>query len=170
MKQGLLHWKMTSFLPKLIQPKTPESSHKGAGGCRLIFPDGRELLGLLVVTGKSVDPALNQNQPKLRVLVLSVPLQMLTDGNSLLDQMVQILRNFRCQTWKRPSTIRIQKPLWKLLVSNRWFWLAFSQRKYCSNNHIPGFQETKIRDAMSNNICIRLLTKRKFKYNPNNKS
>jgi len=26
---------MTSFLPKLIRPKTPESSNKGAGGCRL---------------------------------------------------------------------------------------------------------------------------------------
>jgi len=47
-----------------------------------------------------VDPALDQNQPELRVLVLPVPLQVLADGDSLLDEVVKILWDFRCKTWK----------------------------------------------------------------------
>lgn len=61
----------------------------------LLLPDGWELLGLLVVASKSVDSALNKNQPKFGVLVLSIPLQMLPDGNSFLDEVVQVLRNLR---------------------------------------------------------------------------
>lgn len=64
----------------------------------LLFPDWWELLSLLVVTSKSVDPALDQNQPKLGVFVLSVPLQMLTNSHSLLDKVVEILGNFRSKT------------------------------------------------------------------------
>jgi len=43
----------------------------------LLLPDWWELLGLLVVASKSVDSALNKNQPELGVLVLPVPLKML---------------------------------------------------------------------------------------------
>lgn len=63
----------------------------------LLLPDRWELLSLLVVASKPVDPALHKNQPELGVLILPVPLQMLTDRDSLLDQMVQILRNLRCK-------------------------------------------------------------------------
>ena len=41
--------------------------------------------------GQTVDPALNQNQPELGISILPVPLEMLPDGDCLLDQMVAIL-------------------------------------------------------------------------------
>lgn len=61
----------------------------------LLFPDRCKLLCLLVVASKPVDPALNKDQPELGILILPVPFQMFPDGNSLLDEMVQILRDFR---------------------------------------------------------------------------
>jgi len=45
-----------------------------------------------------VDSGLNQNQSELGVLVLSVSLQVLSNGDSLLDQVVQVLWNSRSQT------------------------------------------------------------------------
>lgn len=54
----------------------------------LLFPDRGKLLGLLVIASKSVNPALNQDQPKFGILILPVPLQMLPDGNSFLNEMV----------------------------------------------------------------------------------
>jgi len=51
------------------------------------------LLGLLVVTGKTMDTAFNENETELRVLVLSVLFQVLADSDSLLDEVVQILRD-----------------------------------------------------------------------------
>ena len=41
--------------------------------------------------GQSVDSALHQNQPELGVFVLPVSLQMLPDGDGLLDQVVHVL-------------------------------------------------------------------------------
>jgi hypothetical protein len=38
-----------------------------------------------------VDTRLNENKTELGVLVLAVTLEVLTDGNSLLDEVVQIL-------------------------------------------------------------------------------
>ena len=38
-----------------------------------------------------MDSALNKNEPELSILVLPVPLQMLPDGDCLLDQMVAVL-------------------------------------------------------------------------------
>ncbi len=42
-----------------------------------------------------MNSALNENQSELGVFVLSVSLKMLSDGDGLLDQMVQILRKLR---------------------------------------------------------------------------
>lgn len=64
----------------------------------LLFPDRRKLLGFLVVASKPVNPAFNKNQAELGILVLPVPFQMLPNSNSLLDEVVQILRNFRCES------------------------------------------------------------------------
>ena len=43
------------------------------------------------VPGQSVDSALDKNQPELGVFVLPVSLQMLPDGDGLLDQVVHVL-------------------------------------------------------------------------------
>ena len=64
-------------------------------GRNLLFPYRWKLLCLLVVASKAMNPALNQNQPKLRIFILSIPLQMLPYWDCFLDEMVQILRNFR---------------------------------------------------------------------------
>jgi hypothetical protein len=91
----------------------------GAGGGGLVLPGGREDRDGLVVAGETVDTGLDQNQSELGVLVLSVALEVLADGDSLcgngqyrllpklssawrmeqeqtylLDQHVQILREF----------------------------------------------------------------------------
>jgi hypothetical protein len=65
----------------------------------LLLSCGWELLGALVVSGKSVDSALYQIKTELGVLVLAVSLQMLSHSDSLLDQVIQILRNFGAKTW-----------------------------------------------------------------------
>nr|GMC61995.1 wall-associated kinase family protein [Ipomoea batatas] len=65
----------------------------------LLFPNWWELLGLLVVAGKAVDPALNQNETELGVLVLSIPLQVLPDCYSLLNEVVEILWNLRSKPY-----------------------------------------------------------------------
>jgi hypothetical protein len=45
-----------------------------------------------------VDTRFDKNQTVLGVLVLSVTFQVLTDGNSLLDEVVQIFRDFGSKT------------------------------------------------------------------------
>ena len=65
----------------------------------LLLPGGRKLLSTLVVTGETVNTALDQNQTELGVAVLSVALQVLSDGDGLLDQEVHILRKRRSQSW-----------------------------------------------------------------------
>lgn len=67
------------------------------GSSDLLLPGGRELLGALVVAGKAVDPALNENEPEFGILVLPVPLQMLPNRHCLLDEEVQVLRDLRRQ-------------------------------------------------------------------------
>ena len=79
-------------------------SHKGAGGGRLVFPDRGELLCLLVITSKPVNPALNKDQSELGILVLPVPFQMLPNCNGLLDEVVKILRNFRGKSMSLEDT------------------------------------------------------------------
>ena len=55
----------------------------------------RILVIVLVVSSKVINPAFNQNQSELGVLVLLVPLQMLSNSNNFLNHVVQILRNLR---------------------------------------------------------------------------
>ncbi len=45
-----------------------------------------------------MDARLNQNQTVLRVLVATVALEMLADRNSLLNKVVEILRDLRGET------------------------------------------------------------------------
>jgi hypothetical protein len=57
----------------------------GGGGGRLISPGWWENTDSLVVAGQAVDAGLDENQAELGVLVLTVALKVLADGNSLLN-------------------------------------------------------------------------------------
>lgn len=58
-------------------------SHNSAGSRALVPPSGREDTDCLVVTRQTVDSRLDQNEAELRVLVFSVALEVLADGDSL---------------------------------------------------------------------------------------
>lgn len=53
----------------------------------------------LVIARETVDARLDQNQAELGVLVLAIRLKVLTHGDSLLDQMPEVLRDGRCKAW-----------------------------------------------------------------------
>jgi len=72
-------------------------SEESRGGLSLVLPAGRKGLDTTVVASQSVDLRFVQDQTKLRVLVLGVLLQVLTDGDGLLDQMMQVFRDRRRQ-------------------------------------------------------------------------
>lgn len=55
----------------------------GAGGCALVFPVGLQNTNSLVVSAEAVDSRLNENKAELGVLVLSVALEVLADGDGL---------------------------------------------------------------------------------------
>lgn len=79
-----------------IKPNNLCNQSGSSGG--FIFPGSRELLGKAVVSGQSVNSALDENESKLGVLVLSVTVKVLADGHCLLDKHVEILRNFRSKS------------------------------------------------------------------------
>ncbi len=54
-----------------------------------------------------MDTGLDQNETELGIEVLAVNLQMLTDGNGLLDQEVQILRDLGSETCIKSHENRI---------------------------------------------------------------
>ena len=85
---------------------TRSSSNEGGGGGRVVLEGGRNLLLGLIVASKPVDPRLNQDKAELGVLVLAVGLQVLADGDSLLDQVPQVLRDLWCKTFTGCETLR----------------------------------------------------------------
>lgn len=74
--------------------------NEGRGGGRLVLPDGRQLASALVVAGQAVDARLDENEAILGVLVLAVALKMLADRDGLLDEVVEILGDFRSETYR----------------------------------------------------------------------
>jgi hypothetical protein len=85
--------------------RQPSSSNEGGCGRRVILEARRDLLLRLVVASEAVDTGLDENEAELRVLVLAVDLKVLADGDGLLDEVPEVLRNRGCETWKiRRST------------------------------------------------------------------
>ena len=66
-------------------------SDQGVGSLGDISPGGTEGLDVTVVTGKSVDSGLDTNESELSISVGTVSLQMLSDVDGLLDEVVEIL-------------------------------------------------------------------------------
>lgn len=71
-------------------PPSNKYTRKSQRGNKL-FPDRGQDTNGLVVAGKTVDPGLDENETELGVLVLAVALKVLSDGDGLLDQHVQVL-------------------------------------------------------------------------------
>lgn len=60
-----------------------------------------------------MDPALDQDQPELRVLVFAVDFEMLADCDRLFDEVPEVLWDGRCQSY--PQT----KGIFQIEVYNR---------------------------------------------------
>eukprot|EP00401_Gymnodinium_catenatum_P012217 CAMPEP_0117579066 /NCGR_PEP_ID=MMETSP0784-20121206/64396_1 /TAXON_ID=39447 /ORGANISM="" /LENGTH=102 /DNA_ID=CAMNT_0005378887 /DNA_START=102 /DNA_END=407 /DNA_ORIENTATION=+ len=60
-----------------------------------VLPSRRQGFDALVIPREAVDATLDQDQPELGVLVFTVAVEVLADGDRLLDQIVQILRQLR---------------------------------------------------------------------------
>lgn len=90
----------------------------GACGCALILPVRLQDADGLVVSAETMDSGFNENESEFSVLVLSVALEVLADGNGLtkqsamqrislmsffhtylLDQHVKVLGDFGCETY-----------------------------------------------------------------------
>lgn len=67
--------------------------NKSRGSARLVLPVGSQHALRFVVTSQTVNSGLDENQTEFAVLILAVALQVLADGHSLLDHVVQILRD-----------------------------------------------------------------------------
>lgn len=89
---------MLNYKLLIILTTTDNLVDQSRGSGRLVLPVRGQHGDGSVVSSQSVDSGLDQNQSELGVLVLSVSLQVLSDGHSLLDQEVQVLRNVRSQT------------------------------------------------------------------------
>lgn len=121
----LCHYKVCRTRPSLMQiahtptpcqranqNQCPNLCDHGAGSGALVSPGWWEDTDSLVVTGQTMDTGLDENETELGVLVLSVSLEVLADGNglgtmiskqitgdvaesstNLLDQHVQVLWN-----------------------------------------------------------------------------
>ena len=68
-------------------------SDEGVGLLGVVSPGSGERLNVAVVAGKSVDSGFSLNKTEFGVLILSELLEMLSNSNSLLDQMVEIFRD-----------------------------------------------------------------------------
>lgn len=98
---------------------SPLSSILENKNVNLLLPDWWKLLCLLVVASKTVNSALNKNQPELGVFILPISLKMFPNCNCLLDKMVQVFRNLRSKSYKIIRTMSSGFPTckWALTFS-----------------------------------------------------
>jgi len=66
----------------------------GACSGALVLPVGLQNTDSLVVSAETVDSGFDEDEAELGVLVLSVALEVLADGDGLLDQHVEVFWNF----------------------------------------------------------------------------
>ena len=81
-------------------PREPagRSCNEGRGGGRVVLERWGDLLLGLVVTSKTVDTRLDQDETELGVLVLAVRLKVFADSNCFLDEMPKVFRDVRRET------------------------------------------------------------------------
>jgi hypothetical protein len=86
--------------------------NEGGSSSTIILERRRDLLLRLIVPRQPVNPALNQDQPELRVLVFAVDFEMLADCNRLFDEVPKVLWDGRCQSY--PQTKGISKSKYRI--------------------------------------------------------
>ena len=74
------------------------SCDEGGSGRRVVLERGRDLLLGLVVAGETVNAGLDENEAELGVLVLAVGLEVLADGDSLFDEVPEVLGDLGSKT------------------------------------------------------------------------
>ena len=84
-------------IPFNIQ-QTGRSCNEGRSGSRVVLERRGDLLLGLVVTSKTVDTRLDQDETELGVLVLAVGLEVLADGDSLFDEVPEVLGDLGSKT------------------------------------------------------------------------
>merc|ERR1719491_2063756 len=77
--------------------ETTRSCHEGGSGRGHVLESRWKSLHALVVAGEAVDAALHEDEAELGVLVLAVPVEVLADGDGLLDEVVKVLGQLRRQ-------------------------------------------------------------------------
>lgn len=90
-----------------IPSRSGHLSNQGAGSGALVSPGGREDTDGLVVTRETVDTGLDENEAELAVLVLAVALKVLADGDSLLDEEVEVLRDLRSEAYNKSHSVSL---------------------------------------------------------------
>jgi hypothetical protein len=98
---------MQKASPSRLSQHTQNKQSKHVG--YLLLPVRCQLASLLVVATQSVDTRLDQDEPELGILILPVTLQMLADGNGLLDKAVQVLGNGGSKTWTRMEACELSR-------------------------------------------------------------
>jgi len=86
-RKGLIHFLKAS----LWSYDDNALGDEGGSGGRLVLPGGRKNSFRLVVTRETVNPGLGENETEFSIAILSVPFEMLPDGDGLLDHVVEIL-------------------------------------------------------------------------------
>jgi hypothetical protein len=84
----------------------PCLSNESGSRSSFVFPNRGQLTSLLVITRKTVNTGFDKNQTILGILVLAVTFKMFADGDGLLDQVVQVFRDFGSKTYKKKDTSR----------------------------------------------------------------
>ena len=80
-----------STLPK--RSRRGRLGNEGGGGSRVVLERRGDLLLGLVIASETVDTGFDENKTELGILVLSVRLEVLADGDGLLDEVPEILRD-----------------------------------------------------------------------------
>ena len=78
--------------------ETLRCSDEGVCLLGVVSPGWGKRLNVAVVAGESVNTGLNENQSELGIFVLSELFQMLSDGDGLFNQMVEILWDLGSET------------------------------------------------------------------------
>ena len=92
---------MISTLPELYTTRRSRRGrlgNEGGSGSRVVLERRGDLLLGLVVTSKTVDTRLDQDETELGVLVLAVGLEVLADGDSLFDEVPEVLGDLGSKT------------------------------------------------------------------------